>query len=553
VAARGHALLADRLLNKDAAFTEEERDAFRLRGLLPARVQTIDEQVALELEHLRRKSDDLERYIGLGALHDRNETLFTRLLRENLEELMPIVYTPTVGRACQEFSHIFRRPRGLWLSPDDVDRLPRLLQDATPGEARLVVATDNERILGLGDQGAGGMGIPVGKLAIYTAVAGLHPLSTLPISLDVGTDNHALLDDPLYAGYRAPRLRGPAYEEFIERFVNALQHVYPRALLQWEDFKGPNALRLLAHYRHRIPSFNDDIQGTGATALAGVLAASMITGVPLGRLRVLIVGAGAAGIGIGRALRFAGPSDDGGAPPIALMDSEGLVHDRRPSSPEKAEFALAASTLPGDLLAAGAAVDLAAVIDHWRPHALIGVTAVSHRFDEAAIRAIARVTDRPVVMALSNPTSACEATPEDVVAWSDGRALVATGSPFDPVIYGGVARPVGQGNNAFIFPGLGLGAVVAEAREVTDGMLRAAAYALADAVTPDRLASGVLYPPIAELPAIARKIAAAVVREARDSGYGRDLHDDEIEIAVDGAIWEPAYVPYRAADSAFGS
>jgi len=545
VASRGHALLSDRLLNKDTAFTEDERDAFRLRGLLPSRVLTIEEQVGLELEHVRRKPDDLERYIGLAALQDRNETLFHRLLRDNLEELMPVVYTPTVGRACQEFSHIFRRPRGLWLTPADIGRMPRLLRDAAPGDVRLVVATDNERILGLGDQGAGGMGIPVGKLAIYTAAAGVHPASTLPISLDVGTDHPGLLDDPLYAGYRAPRLRGDAYDAFIEQFVGALQEVFPRAVLQWEDFKGANALRLLARYRHRIPSFNDDIQGTGATVLAGVLASTRITGTPIGRTRFLIVGAGAAGIGIGRVLRHAQEdAGAGGEPTIAMIDRDGLIHTRRAASPEKSEFAVDAEVFPGAVVAAGGDVALADAIDAWRPHVLIGTTAVQGRFDESTIRAMARVTERPVVMALSNPISSCEVTPTDVFAWSEGRALVATGSPFDPVSFQGELLPVGQGNNAFIFPGLGLGAIVAEAREVTVGMLHAAASALAQEVSPAQLASGVLYPPINDLPALARAIARAVVREARDSGYGRHLADEEIDAAVDAAIWEPAYLPY---------
>lgn len=548
VTSRGHALLSDRLLNKDTAFTEDERDAFRLRGLLPSQVLSIEEQVGLELEHVRRKSDDLERYIGLAALQDRNETLFHRLLRDNLEELMPVVYTPTVGRACQEFSHIFRRPRGLWLTPADVGRMPRLLRDAAPGDVRLIVATDNERILGLGDQGAGGMGIPVGKLAIYTAAAGVHPASTLPISLDVGTDHPELLRDPLYVGYRAPRLRGEAYDAFIEQFVGALQEVFPRAILQWEDFKGANALRLLARYRHRIPSFNDDIQGTGATVLAGVLASTRITATPIERTRFLIVGAGAAGIGIGRVLRHA--QEEAGATgeaTIAMIDREGLIHARRATSVEKSEFAVDPELVPAAVVGAGGEVELSDVIDAWRPDVLIGTTAVQGRFDEATIRAMARVTRRPVVMALSNPITSCEVTPTDVFAWSEGRALVATGSPFDPVSFEGELRPVGQGNNAFIFPGLGLGAIVAEAREVTVGMLHAAAAALAQEVTPDRLASGVLYPPINDLPQLARAIARAVVREARDSGYGRYLADDEIEAAVDAAIWEPAYVPYRAA------
>jgi malate dehydrogenase (oxaloacetate-decarboxylating) len=551
VSLRGPALLADRLLNKDTAFSEEERDAFGLRGLLPPQVLALEQQVCLELEHVRRKSDGLERYIGLAALQDRNETLFYRLLRDNLEELMPIVYTPTVGRACQEFSHIFRRSRGLWLTPEDGDRMPRMLRDAAAGEVRLIVVTDNERILGLGDQGAGGMAIPVGKLAIYVAAAGLHPTSTLAVSLDVGTDNPVLLSDPLYVGRRAARLRGSAYDEFVECFVEAVLATYPRAILQWEDFKGANALRLLERYRHRLASFNDDVQGTGATVLAGVLTAARLLEVPLARLRFLVVGAGAAGIGIARLLAHA--MSEAGADPnaaIAMMDQEGLIHTRRVLSAEKAEFAVDPEILSPDLMEAGGRVELSSVIAHWRPNVLIGTTAVQGRFDEPAIRALGAVSDRPVVMALSNPITACEVTPADVFAWSEGRAVVATGSPFEPVVVGGNLRLASQGNNAFVFPGLGLGAIVAEAREVTDDMLFAAARALAESVTADRLAADALYPSIANLPALVRSVATAVVRTARDSGFGRFVPDDGVEAAVDAAIWNPTYLPYRLAPRA---
>jgi malic enzyme len=545
VSLRGHALLADRLLNKDAAFVEDERAAFGLRGLLPPRVMSIDEQVQLELEHVRRKGDDLERYIGLAALQDRNETLFHRLLGDHLVELMPIVYTPTVGRACQEFSHILRRPRGVWLTPDDADRIPQLLRNAAAGDVRLIVVTDNERILGLGDQGAGGMGIPVGKLAIYSAAAGIHPASTLPVSLDVGTDDAGLLADPLYLGHRAHRLRGAEYERFIERFVDAVVRTFPRAIVQWEDFKGPNALEILGRFRHRLPSFNDDIQGTGATVLAGVLAASRALELPVERMRFMVVGAGAAGIGIARMLRQALDTAGGQtAKALVMVDRDGVVHRGRDLSREKAECAVDPALLPPALIAAGDRAELAEIVEAWRPHVLIGTTAVQGRFDESTIRALARVTPCPVVMALSNPISACEVLPADVMAWSDGRALIATGSPFDPVTVNGTSRMVGQGNNAFIFPGLGLGAIVAEAREVTDGMLMVAARALAEAVSSDRLRAGALYPPIDDLPALASSIAMAVVREARDAGFGRSLRDEDISDAIDAASWRPAYARY---------
>jgi len=485
--------------------------------------------------------DGLERYIGLAALQDRNETLFYRLLRDHLEELLPVVYTPIVGRACQEFSHILRRPRGVWLTPPDVPRFPQLLRDAAPNaDVQLVVVTDNERILGLGDQGAGGMAIPVGKLAIYTAAAGVDPMATLPVSLDVGTDHPGLLADPLYLGHAAPRLRGAAYDELVEAFVDAVATVFPRAVLQWEDFKGANALRLLARYRHRLPSFNDDIQGTGAVALGGLLAAQRLLGTSLAEQRLLMVGAGAAGLGIARMISHA--INGAAAAPIAMIDRDGIVHGGRPLSTEKAEFALDPALLPPALLAAGANVPLAEVIEHWRPTVLIGTTGIGGRFDEAAIRALARVAARPVVMALSNPTTACEATPDDVLRWSEGRALVATGSPFDPVRVDEVDRPISQANNAFVFPGLGLGAIVAEAREITDGMLAVAAETLAAAVSASRLEQGALYPPIDELPTVARATACAVVREARDAGFGRNLSEDEIEPAVERATWNAEYV-----------
>ncbi|HEX5578994.1 MAG TPA: NAD-dependent malic enzyme [Candidatus Limnocylindria bacterium] len=545
---RGPALLADRRLNKDNAFSDAERDALGLRGLLPPRVLSLTEQARLELEHVRRKHDDLERYIGLAALQDRNETLFYRLLRDNLDELMPIVYTPTVGLACQQFSHILRRTRGLWLTPDDAHRLPQVLRNAADQEIRLIVATDNERILGLGDQGAGGMGIPIGKLAIYVAAAGVHPGNTLPISLDVGTDNRDLLDDPLYLGYRQPRLRGAAYEDFVDAFVQAVRSTFPRALLQWEDFKGANAHQLLARYRHELPSFNDDIQGTGATVLAGVEAASRRLRIPLHGLRFLVVGAGAAGLGIGQVLAHA-VAERGGEPrrSMLLIDREGIVHADRPAvAPEKAPFTVDPAAFRPELLAAGGAVRLADVIADWRPDVLIGTTAVQGRFDEPAIRALSRVSPTPVVMALSNPITACEVTPAEVMAWTDGRAIVATGSPFDPVPYAGQLRPVGQGNNAFVFPGLGLGAIVAEARWISEGMLVAAARSLAEAVSADRLDAGLLYPPISELPSLAETIAAAVAREAGESGIGLPMSDDEIQAAVRAATWDPVYEPYLA-------
>ncbi len=532
----GPALLGSRLLTKDLAFPEDERDAFGLRGLLPAQVVDIEAQMALELEHLRVKHDDLERYIGLAALQDRNATLFYRLLAEHLEEFLPIVYTPTVGQACQEFSHILRRTRGTWITPDDIDRVPAILRQGPYADVRLIVVTDNERILGLGDQGAGGMAIPIGKLALYTAACGIHPALTLPVSLDVGTDNPWLLEDPLYLGYRAPRLRGEAYDALVEAFIAGVQEVWPDALVQFEDFKQQNALRLLERYQERLPCFNDDIQGTAAVVVAGVLASLRASGRRLADVRVVLLGAGAAGIGIARLLGLAMAED--GLPvehireAIALVDTLGLVHAGRTDlDPAKARLAVPAVV--------GPTPGLLETISAYRPTVLVGTTGMPGTFDEAIIRAMdERVgpADRPLVMPLSNPTSRAEATPADIYAWTGGRAIVATGSPFAPVELDGVRHEVGQANNVFIFPGVGLGAIVAGARSVTDRMFLLAARELAASVSDDRLRGGALYPPVGDLRAVSRRISIAVAREA--GGL------DDVEAAVDAAMWWPAYVPY---------
>jgi malic enzyme len=558
----GAELLERPLLNKDTGFDEAERDIFGLRGLLPPRVATIDEQVCLELEHIRRKSDDLERFIGLSSLQDRNETLFYRVLLENLEEFLPIVYTPTVGRACQTFSHIMRRPRGLWITPADKDRIADLLRNARPessssgagvDDVRLIVATDNERILGLGDQGAGGMGIPIGKLALYTAGAGIYPAHTLPVSLDVGTDNEDLLADPAYVGYPQRRLRGAEYDDFLEAFVGAILDVCPRAVLQWEDFKQHNAIRILDRYRHRITSFNDDIQGTGAVILAGILAAVRAVGRPLGEQRFVFLGAGAAGTGIARLVHAAmiaeGLDAASAKRAIVTVDTKGLVFlDRDQLDDDKREFALTGAELssygfaglsPTDRL------DLAAVIAKVKPTTLIGTSGVAGAFTEASIREMAAHTERPVIFPLSNPTAKTEAIPADILAWTEGRALIATGSPFEAVRVDGVDHVIGQANNVFIFPGLGLGAIVAEAREITDEMFLLAARTLAEMVAPERLAVGALYPAVSDLRRVSREIAAKVVCQSRDCGVGRLYRDEEVFDAVDSAMWYPDYLPYR--------
>jgi malate dehydrogenase (oxaloacetate-decarboxylating) len=548
---RGFKLLGARLFTKDMAFRQDERETFGLSGMLPDRVQTIEEQVQLEWEHLSRKEDALEKYIGLAALQDRNATLFYRLLAEHLEELMPVVYTPTVGQACQQFSHIIRRTRGIWITPNDIDRIPRLLRNSPYADVRLIVVTDNERILGLGDQGAGGMGIPVGKLALYSACGGLHPSLTLPVSLDVGTDNRTLLRDPLYMGYRARRLRGAAYKELVEAFVAAVGQVWPGCIIQWEDFKGPNALRILSRFRDTVPSFNDDVQGTAAVALAGIYAAARKLGREITDLRFVLAGAGAAGIGITRLLRRAleheGLSGSDIVSRIALLDSHGLVHAGRMDLDEfKADVAI-----PDDLVAQlGLELEgdghtrLCEVIRAVKPDVLIGTTGQPGSFDETVIATLSECVEQPVVFALSNPSSRVDATPADILAWSDGRAIIATGSPFPPVSWKGGARPVGQANNVFIFPGVGLGAVVAEATAVTDEMFMVAARALAEQVSQERLDVGALFPPVQSLADISRAVALAVATEAVAAGVAGVRPGTDLAAAVDEAMWWPAYVPY---------
>jgi malate dehydrogenase (oxaloacetate-decarboxylating) len=548
ISLRGRQLIDEPRLNKSTAFPIEERDAFGLRGLLPARVSTIDEQVERELRTVRSKSNELDRFIGLIALLDRNETVFYRLLVEHLEELMPTVYTPTVGLGCQRYSEIFRQPRGVWITPDDVDHIPEILRAVGGDRIRLMVVTDNERILGLGDLGAGGMGISIGKLALYIAGAGIHPSITLPVSLDVGTTNQELLDDPKYIGWRHERIRGAAYDDFLEAFVTAVERVCPRAVVQWEDFKQHNAIAVLDRYRERIPSFNDDIQGTAGVAMAGILASLRRSGATLPAQRLVFMGAGAAGIGIARlarsAMREAGADERTVRRAVVMLDSRGLlVEGREGVEADKAEFALTEDEAAGEGLVGGGSLE--DVVGSFRPTILVGTTGVPGVFSERAIRAMAEGTETPLVFPLSNPTSHSEATPSDILAWTDGRALVATGSPFDPVPTVGGERVIGQANNAFVFPGLGLGAIVGRVTSIPDHLFLTAAEELASAVGADRLAAGALYPPQSWLREISRRIAIRVARESAAEGFGRTFVDDEeLERAVGDAMWFPDYVPY---------
>ncbi len=545
---RGTRLLRHPMYTKSSAFSREEREAFGLEGLLPNAVSTMEQQEKRVYGNITRKTDPLEKFIGLAALQDRNEHLFYRLLVDHIEEFLPIVYTPTVGLACQEYSHIFRRGRGLWITPGDRGRIYDVLGNAPFDDVRLIVVTDNERILGLGDQGAGGMGIPIGKLALYTAAAGIHPSQTLPISLDVGTDNEALLSDDLYLGWRFPRLRGAEYDSLVEEFVQAVKHRFPKALLQWEDFKKVNAFRLLDRYRKVITCFNDDIQGTAAVAAAGMMAGSRATGIPLTEQRVVILGAGAAGIGIARlvrdTLRRAGLKGEALTRAIASLDSHGLVvDDEEIRDVHKRDFAWPAALAAKMGLAKGSPRDLLAVVKAVKPTVLIGTSGEPGTFTAEVVREMGRHVERPVIFPMSNPTSKSEAKPADLVAWTEGRALIATGSPFDPVPYQGRTITIGQGNNVFIFPGVGLGTLLSEATEVTDGMFSVAAQRLADEVKASDLESGSLFPSAHEIRRVSARIAEAVIAEARDSGVGKAYLDEDIPGLVASAVWNPVYLP----------
>jgi malic enzyme len=546
---RGHDLIRDPLLNKGTALTREERKALGLEGLLPHRVMTMEGQARRVYEALEGKSTALGKYVDLADLQERNEQLYYRVLSDHLEELMPIVYTPTVGLATQRYSHVYRRGRGIWITPDHKGKIARVIRDAVgERDIRLMVVTDNEAILGIGDQGAGGMALAIGKLSLYCAAAGIHPRHTLPVSLDVGTNNELLLEDDMYVGYPGRRIRGKEYDELVHEFVEAVAEVLPGAVLQWEDLRKDNALKILDRYRNRVPSFNDDIQGTGAVVLAGIISAMRISGEEITRQRVLVYGAGAAGLGIVRQVRGAVVEAGGSPTQVAVMDSRGLlVADQEFSEDYKRDLAM-----PVDMaeeLGMGEPMNrrtLLDVVHGFKPTVLVGASGQPRSFTEEVIREMARHVARPVVLPISNPTDLTEAYPADVMEWTSGKALVATGSPFPPVLYRGREIEVGQCNNVFIFPGVGMGALLAGTANISSGMVRAAAYALAQNVSEEELATGSLFPEVSRLREISRKVARAVMRVASEEGIGKPMTEDERTQALDEFIWEPVYPDYIA-------
>ncbi|MGE4070377.1 MAG: NAD-dependent malic enzyme [Lysobacterales bacterium] len=543
-------LINQPLLNKGTAFTEEERDEFRLHGTLPPTIGTLEGQVRRRLKVLRSFATHFERYAFLRDLQDANETLFYALLVNNIEELLPLVYTPTVGEGCQRFSEIWRKPRGLFLSYPNRHRIREMLSYPRFDKVRVIVVSDGERILGLGDQGAGGMGISIGKLSLYTACAGIHPEATLPIMLDVGTNNQERLDNPLYVGWRNPRISGAEYDAFIEEFVSAVHERFPNVLLQWEDFAGHNAGRLLERYRDRLCTFNDDIQGTASVAAGTLMAAIGVTGVPLREQRIAIVGAGAAGTGIAsllvKAMMEEGLSEAEARQRFYVLDSKGLVaHGLREVSGERALYAQPQEAVSGWTLGSDDMITLLDVMNNARPTTLIGVSGQAGAFTESAIRAMASHCERPIIFPLSNPTSRTEAIPTDLVEWTDGRALIGTGSPFPPVPWKGEMLPINQTNNSYIFPGVGLAVLAVNARRVTDTMFMAAGKALA-ALSPARHdPKARLLPPVDQLRAVSIDVALATARQAQIDGVADMCDESELLPRIMAQVWDPVYRPYK--------
>lgn len=531
----GYQRLTTPELNKGTAFTDEERERYGLRGLLPAGVSDPKTQEDRAMANMRRKAYDIERYVFLQALAARNERLFYRMVIDHIDELMPLIYTPTVGQACQEFAHIFRQPKGFYITPDDRGKIRDILKNWAESDVRMIVVTDGERILGLGDLGANGMGIPIGKLSLYTACAGIPPKQCLPVMLDIGTNNEKLRNDPLYLGIKQPRLEGVEYDQLVEEFVLAVQEIFPDALIQFEDFLTPNAYALLNRYRDRVLCFNDDIQGTAAVALAGVLASSRITGNDFSQLRIMFLGAGSAATGIADLLQaafvHAGLDEKSARERLWFVDQSGLV--------VKTSDNLGPHNIPYAHDAPNVTFDEA--IRKIKPHVLIGATGAPGVFTEDIIRLMAEVNERPVIFALSNPTSRAECTAEQAYQWTDGRAVFCSGSPFDAVNHNGVLYRPGQGNNAYVFPGIGLGAIACRARTISDGMFLESARVLAELVSEDDLAAGTAYPPLANIRQVSLAIAVAVAEQAYEEGLAQVTRPEDLKQMIADLMYDPTY------------
>jgi malate dehydrogenase (oxaloacetate-decarboxylating)(NADP+) len=532
---KGYDILNNALTNKSTAFTYEERDALGLRGLLPYTVSSQSAQENRVLKNMRRKTDDIEKYIYLIALQERNERLFYRLVIDHIDELMPLIYTPTVGQACREFSHIFRNTRGFYVTPEDKGSIRKILDNWPQDDVRVIVVTDGQRILGLGDLGANGMGIPIGKLSLYVAGAGINPSQCLPVMLDVGTNNEEFLNDPLYLGYPYHRLQGQEYLEIVDEFIQAVQDKYPRALVQFEDFLTPNAFKLLDIYRDKILCFNDDIQGTAAVTLAGIYASVRISGLDFSDLRIMFLGAGSAATGIGdliaSALIAGGLSEDQARRKLWFVNSRGLVV----KSTENVSSHLAAYAHDHP------AMDFISAINDIKPHILIGATGRPNTFTEEVIQTMTRLNPQPTIFALSNPTSQAECTAEQAYRWSEGKAIFASGSPFAPVNYGGREYRPGQGNNSYVFPGIGMGAVACQVSMINDEMFLAAAKTLADQVSQQDLDAGTLYPPLADIRNVSLEIALAVAETAYKSNVANEPYPSDLRAFIQSKVYDPRY------------
>jgi malate dehydrogenase (oxaloacetate-decarboxylating) len=549
VSLSGFDLINSPRLNKGTAFSDHERDLFDLHGLLPPHVGTLDEQIERRTEALADESTPFTKYSLLRDLQDTNETLFYALLVRNIEEMLPLVYTPTVGEGCQRFSQIWRKPRGLFLSYPNKDRIDQILNHSRYDSVKCIVVSDGERILGLGDQGAGGMGIPIGKMALYTALGGIHPENCLPILLDVGTDNEDRLKDPIYIGWRHHRVRGEEYDAFVDAFVSSVKKRWPHVLLQWEDFAGSNAARFLARYRDQLCTFNDDIQGTAAVATATLISAINVTGIPLEKQKIVMVGFGTAGIGITNLLvRFMqdkGLTEQEARNRFFAIDRYGLVTENGEGvRPEQLPFARKEQEVQG-WRQPNEEITLLDVIRNAKPSVLIGVSGQAGAFTEQAVREMAKYSERPVIFPLSNPTSRSEATAQDLMDWTEGRALIGTGSPFEPVNVGGKKVHITQTNNSYIFPGLALGIVASKARRVTDTMVKAAAEELVRQLPTQKDKQATLLPPLSEARQLGRLIGLAVGRQAIRDGQALVASEDVLNRELQANIWEPVYVPYE--------